>query len=347
MDKKAMDKQTDQQGSQDVGQQKARDRLEVFNTKISPMFQGRGLEYLNLDRYEDVQKAKKTILCPMCDFNGFHEVTSSIFSQVKLQVINCFTIVHSIGSERILKQRGVSRPWGEPYLGNDYETTKFVRENTTIPVVQNMEYWLSDETQWWLMSKLPGQTLDSVWDLLNSEQQNTVIREIVDYIAQAREFTRPTPQTADGAPIRDTLMGSSNRVEMLTTDKEEWYARITPYLDGESDDWKKYFKDNYPVKPGDKFVLTHGDLNPSNIMVQDSHVTGILDWEHSGFYPEWWEWAYCLRRAQAFSNYGNLLRAELGARFGKFHRQDAFCSNYERPESRERPNRNRNFKFRK
>ncbi|PQE29200.1 kinase-like domain protein [Rutstroemia sp. NJR-2017a BBW] len=282
----------------------------------------------------------------MCDFNGYHEASSDVFCLVKLQVINCFTIVHSIGSERVLKQRGIPIPFGEPYLGNDYETTKFVRENTTIPVVQSMEYWVSDDTQWWLMSNLPGDTLLSVWDLLNSEQQHAVIREIVDYIAQARECTRSTPQTADGAPIRDTLLGSDNRVEMMTTDKEEWYTRITPYLDGESDDLKKYFKDNYPVKPGDKFVLTHGDLNPSNIMVQDGHVTGILDWEHSGFYPEWWEWAYCLRRTQVFSNYGDLLRAELGARFGKFDSQHYFCKNYDRISWKEQHTRNKDYKFR-
>lgn len=37
------------------------------------------------------------------------------------------------------------------------------------------------------------------------------------------------------------------------------------------------------------FVLTHGDLSPRNIMVDGSKVTGIVDWDNAGFYPEWAE----------------------------------------------------------
>ncbi|TLS24929.1 hypothetical protein PpBr36_08554 [Pyricularia pennisetigena] len=36
--------------------------------------------------------------------------------------------------------------------------------------------------------------------------------------------------------------------------------------------------------------LTHGQLNPSNILIRDGRVVGILDWSESGFYPEWWEY---------------------------------------------------------
>ncbi|OAL62143.1 hypothetical protein A7C99_6718 [Trichophyton rubrum] len=41
-------------------------------------------------------------------------------------------------------------------------------------------------------------------------------------------------------------------------------------------------------------VFTHGDLRPDNITVEPSddyqfRVTGLLDWEYSGFYPEYYE----------------------------------------------------------
>ncbi|KAK7212614.1 hypothetical protein V2G26_019792 [Clonostachys chloroleuca] len=40
-----------------------------------------------------------------------------------------------------------------------------------------------------------------------------------------------------------------------------------------------------------RFVLTHGDLSPRNIMVEDGKITGIIDWQFSGFFPEWVEHA--------------------------------------------------------
>lgn len=40
--------------------------------------------------------------------------------------------------------------------------------------------------------------------------------------------------------------------------------------------------------------FTHGDLRPQNIMVRAGSITGILDWELSGWYPEYWEFAKAL-----------------------------------------------------
>lgn len=39
----------------------------------------------------------------------------------------------------------------------------------------------------------------------------------------------------------------------------------------------------------EKIVLTHNNLTPSNIIVRDGMVVGILDWEMCGFYPDYWE----------------------------------------------------------
>ena len=43
-----------------------------------------------------------------------------------------------------------------------------------------------------------------------------------------------------------------------------------------------------------KVVLTHGDFHPRNIMVEDMVITGIIDWECAGWYPEYWEYVKAL-----------------------------------------------------
>ena len=41
-------------------------------------------------------------------------------------------------------------------------------------------------------------------------------------------------------------------------------------------------------------ILTHGDFRQRNIIVKDGNVTGIVDWELCGWYPEYWEFTKAL-----------------------------------------------------
>lgn len=48
-----------------------------------------------------------------------------------------------------------------------------------------------------------------------------------------------------------------------------------------------------------KIVMTHGDLRPENILVLHTSsnaikVTGLVGWEFSGAYPEYWEYVKAL-----------------------------------------------------
>ncbi|RDX52571.1 kinase-like protein [Lentinus brumalis] len=38
-----------------------------------------------------------------------------------------------------------------------------------------------------------------------------------------------------------------------------------------------------------RICFTHGDLHDGNILVKDGRLAGIIDWEHAGWYPEYWE----------------------------------------------------------
>ncbi|KAL4936580.1 hypothetical protein BDV06DRAFT_216562 [Aspergillus oleicola] len=43
-------------------------------------------------------------------------------------------------------------------------------------------------------------------------------------------------------------------------------------------------------------VFTHADIAPRNIMIDDAgKVTGVVDWEAAGWYPDCWEYAQILR----------------------------------------------------
>ena len=50
-------------------------------------------------------------------------------------------------------------------------------------------------------------------------------------------------------------------------------------------DWHRAQEERNPTT-----VFTHGDANPTNILVKGDKVVGLIDFEMSGFYPEYWEW---------------------------------------------------------
>lgn len=45
-------------------------------------------------------------------------------------------------------------------------------------------------------------------------------------------------------------------------------------------------------------VFTHADLNPRNILIDHGRLSGIVDWECAGFYPEYWEFTRLFYGAQ-------------------------------------------------
>lgn len=45
-----------------------------------------------------------------------------------------------------------------------------------------------------------------------------------------------------------------------------------------------------------RIVFTHGDFKAHNILVDDDgHLSGFLDWESAGWYPEYWEFTTAMR----------------------------------------------------
>ncbi|KAF7888458.1 uncharacterized protein EAF02_002999 [Botrytis sinoallii] len=127
-----------------------------------------------------------------------------------------------------------------------------------------MRGWEDSTSYWRLMERVPGTILWDAQHDLTLEQHRTIGTEIAEYLAEARKFTSTKPEAPDEPRIRDR---SSIPREMITK-----------------------FKESYPIKEGAKYVLSHGDLNPRNILVKDGNVTAIIDWEHGGYRPEWWEW---------------------------------------------------------
>lgn len=159
------------------------------------------------------------------------------------------------------------------------------------------------------MTFVDGARLDTVWKGLNPTSKAQVCREIWDYITTIRQIPRSRNSiralqcSADGSVSEDLLLRDDS---------------IPPRQIQSDDDLRQRIYERYRARGGDKYadslldllpnssqyVFTHGDVAPRNIMVDDQfQIKGILDWENSGWYPHYWEYANIMRPSSEFDDW--------------------------------------------
>jgi hypothetical protein len=154
------------------------------------------------------------------------------------------------------------------------------------------------------MDFMPGRTLKSMWAELDERTKGRVCQDIWDLVALIRaRVPRPDDlapglyRTVDGSPSRDPLLGDNNDVAPSEFDDDMLRNRIyTRYVDHHGLSYRDG-KDVLDLLPrSSTSVFTHGDLAPRNIIVDDQcRITGVLDWESSGWFPDYWEYAQMMK----------------------------------------------------
>jgi len=240
-------------------------------------------------------------LCRSCGWSTYFELCSRYGSRVRIMHARENIGVWAIGSEWLLRDQPNNHT-----LGNDYMTQQFLRAQLclSVPLVKEMRLLNdpADKIHFTLMSRAQGETLYSIWGTLTPEQKSGYKDQLVDSIRQIRQFTSPVAKKVDGNALNDVVIGVCGRrhpptCKTIGGTTEEWFENIADELRrGLSKVHKtedptiieaklQELKENFPK--GEPYVLTHADLNLSNIIVKDERIEAIIDWEMSGYYP-WW-----------------------------------------------------------
>lgn len=153
------------------------------------------------------------------------------------------------------------------------------------------------------MTIIPGVPLDQKWDTLDEETKESLCLQLWDLIAKVRDIPLPEAMkdlyqcAADGSPSRDTVFEDLQKPARPLSSDEEIRARIYErYLHYGGLRYENELLDMLPQSKHS--VFTHADIAPRNIMVdEEKNITGILDWELAGWYPDYWDYAQIMRPA--------------------------------------------------
>ncbi|TGO40634.1 hypothetical protein BHYA_0034g00540 [Botrytis hyacinthi] len=271
-------------------------------------------------------KSPDLLLCKNCGFTAHNALHGGYCSTIQLISQSQLGGIWAIGDKYILKEKAIdNNRFGDRYQGPEYSMTHFLDENSTIPVAKNIKHWSDSTSNFFLMDRVPGESLLKIGAQLVWEEVVVLADEVADYLVQLRKFTSDKLQAPDGSLIRDSTFGPLWSLHFWTSDVDEWWARVEPSIRDKSRKDRLMEQYSLLIKPGGPFVLTHGDLNMQNIMVKDKHVSGIIDWEYGGYLPEWWElkklerlengqWSRALREALARRN---VVPSEAAKTFGR------------------------------
>ncbi|KAF5969527.1 phosphotransferase [Fusarium coicis] len=147
-----------------------------------------------------------------------------------------------------------------------------------------------------ISERVPGEPLVDVWQNMSEAEQTSVKEQLRAQMKQMRTLTQPYIGRIDKQPTRNIYNTTFVRHCGPFEDEESFDEWCLARLSGGSLQrwkWKRVLEKQRRKSTG-RFVLTHGDLSPRNIMVDGSTITGIIDWELSGFYPEYVEYAVAI-----------------------------------------------------
>lgn len=156
--------------------------------------------------------------------------------------------------------------WAKERLQNEFATIQYIATHTTIPVPQ-CQLSEKDGLLYLKTARMDGVPLS----ILTNKARSDAIK-VVD--KQIRKEILPQLQS-----IRRSYIGSVDPIlpvfpplRVYGLDRRPWEQKSSATGLAE-------------------FVLCHTDLAPGNILVNPTtyRITGILDWEFAGFYPEYFE----------------------------------------------------------
>lgn len=171
-----------------------------------------------------------------------------------------------------------------------------------------------------LTTRVPGIPADQVFYRMTYEERNQLAKDVGKCIAQYRRIPNQNKYL-----ICNTVGGPATDHRTRTLEPCGPYNSKTDFLDHlteglEDQRSKRPISFLYEIEH--HILFTHSDLHLSNILVKAGRLSGIVDWENSGFKPEYWDytravWAYMsdTQLSYAFSlafdkNYGEELKAE-------------------------------------
>lgn len=201
-------------------------------------------------------------------------------------------VVNILGNKSIKFGKGV-------HLSEAF-ALQLVAEKTSVPVPKLDCGFKKGDITYIAMERISGATdMDKLWEKMSKADQQRIVTELKDYFEQLRQIPHPRPGTictaaADDQPAYGFRTPHAEHGAGPFQNEEDFNSFLrSGKPDGQPEDLKALIE--MPKKTRHDTCFTHGDAAPRNVMIRkdpegEYHVAPLIDFEMSGFFPEYWEY---------------------------------------------------------
>ncbi|KAJ4051123.1 hypothetical protein NW760_001106 [Fusarium oxysporum] len=170
---------------------------------------------------------------------------------------------------------------------NESNALGLIHKYTSVPVPRVLDLVADSRNTYLLTTGLRGEPLARAMDMLSDRDCQEFVDQMQSFISQIRAIPPVGPKNhicnTLGQACSDPRIRDGNPIGPFDDE-----ASFSQYLCHPDD----------PARRGHQVVFTYADMNLRNILVDKVTrldgtrgwaVSGIVDWENSGFYPEYWD----------------------------------------------------------
>ncbi|KAG6297954.1 hypothetical protein E4U09_001188 [Claviceps aff. purpurea] len=176
-------------------------------------------------------------------------------------------------------------------LANEFAALQLVRRHTNVPVPSALDLVSDSKKSYLLTTKVCGIPLGWCIDTLSHDEVTTLVGDVEKCLSGLRAI----PKEVSPKYAITNALGKACYDGRLITGSNYDEARgdfFGPFVD--EDDFNNTLQfvalPNAIHRSGHGIVFTHGDLNMRNIMMHNGRLSGFVDWEICGWYPDYWDY---------------------------------------------------------
>lgn len=178
-------------------------------------------------------------------------------------------------------------------IQREIDAVRFVNLHTTIPTPFVIESNVDDDkNSWFTMKAIPGSSLTDSWPHMTVEAQEKTRQQLQKYVNDLRCISASTPGigSCTGGPAFDHRLNNGFPCGPFACESDFNDFLIIPVTRCPRKELASILRGK--LLDDHKIMFTHADLCGDHILVEQEtgEITGIIDWEMAGWWPEYWEY---------------------------------------------------------